>query len=154
PRSDTGSNPERLVIPALGIDAHIQQIGLTASGALATPHGFTDVGWYIYGPRPGESGSAVIAGHLDNALGLAGVFEHLGDIASGDEVDVFFADGSEQRFDVNHVERLPYTDTDTTELFRASDSGAHLNLITCGGTWIQSAHSYSQRLVVFTDILK
>jgi len=40
---------------------------------------------------------------------------------------------------------------DSADVFRATDDGAHLNLITCEGTWSQAQLSYSQRLVVFTD---
>src|SRR5581483_2097891 len=64
--------PSRLVIPALSIDANVQYVGVTATGNMATPHGFADVGWYKLGTIPGNQGSAVIAGHVDNGLGMPG----------------------------------------------------------------------------------
>jgi hypothetical protein len=36
-------------------------------------------------------------------------------------------------------------------VFSSSDGLAHLNLITCEGTWNAAEKSYSNRLVVFTD---
>src|ERR1039457_7041885 len=74
------STPVRLVISALHIDAKVQDVGITKNGNMATPNNFTDVGWYKYGALPGEMGSAVIAGHVDDGLALPGVFKHLGDL--------------------------------------------------------------------------
>ena len=65
-----GEYPARLRIPALGIDAHVQQTGLTKSGAMGAPTNFTDVAWYKFGPVPGQMGSAVIDSHMDNGLAL------------------------------------------------------------------------------------
>jgi hypothetical protein len=36
-------------------------------------------------------------------------------------------------------------------VFRSSDGKAHLNLITCEGTWNSAQKSFSNRLVVFAD---
>lgn len=40
-----------------------------------------------------------------------------------------------------------------TEVF-TSKSGAHLNLITCTGSWDKNKSEYDKRLVVFTDLVK
>ena len=40
-----GDHPARLRIPALGIDAHVQEVGVNALGTMAAPNNFTDVGW-------------------------------------------------------------------------------------------------------------
>src|SRR6516225_2557915 len=58
--------PERLVIPAIEINASIESVGIQPDGDLATPtqHPWEDVGWYHLGPLPSERGSAVIDGHL------------------------------------------------------------------------------------------
>jgi DTW domain-containing protein YfiP len=37
------------------------------------------------------------------------------------------------------------------EVFNSSDDKAHLNLITCDGTWDKAQKIYSDRLVVFAD---
>lgn len=150
-RSHLGQSlPIRLVIPQISVDAHVQNVGITKSGAMATPKGFTDVGWYRYGPLPGDAGLALIAGHVDNALGLDGVFKNLSALRQGDAFAVLFADGSEKRFAVNLVEQVPYDSIGT--LADAHPSDPTLVLITCGGNWIQSAHSYSERLIVFARL--
>src|SRR5258708_38380056 len=60
--------PDRLDIPVLNIDAAVLQVGIARSGHMAVPPNFTDVGWYKYGSLPGQKGSAVMAGHVDNGL--------------------------------------------------------------------------------------
>ena len=144
-------HPVRMRIPALGIDADVQQVGVTESGAMATPSNFQDVGWYKYGVAPGGDGSAVIAGHVDNGLGLAGVFKRLHELAAGDEIFIERADGSEVRFVVTGSRSYPYEDTPTEVLFNPSGS-PRLNLITCEGTWLSDDRTYDQRLIVFAEL--
>jgi sortase A len=141
--------PERLHIPSLGIDATIQQVGRTVSGRMGVPGNYSDVGWYKYGPLPGEQGSAVLAGHVDNALGLSGVFKHLQDMRAGDVVYVTARDGTKTAFMVTSVEIFPYDDAPIERIFdRGSETS--LNLITCTGKWIRKKQMYGERVVVFT----
>ncbi|MES2953746.1 MAG: class F sortase [Patescibacteria group bacterium] len=149
--SQTAALPIRLVVPSLSVDANIQQVGITVSGAMATPKGFSDVGWYKYGPLPGDQGSSVMAGHFDDALGGDGVFKHLADLSEGDLVVVVFDDGSTREFKVREKKMVPYQSADAESVFLARDGGSHLNLVTCGGTWVRGSRTYSERLIVFTD---
>lgn len=145
------SRPERLIIPSLQIDALVQQVGIKANGAMATPSNFTDVGWYKYGTIPGQEGSAVIAGHLDNGLALPGVFKHLSELQVGDDLYVQTVDGSKLRFVVKDIKKYPYTAVPTEKVFNAQGA-AQLNLITCEGSWLPSARTYDHRLIVYTTL--
>ena len=144
--------PDRLIIPALKIDASVQQTGVKADGSMGTPSNFTDVAWYKYGPIPGQVGSAVIDGHVDNGLALAGVFKHLADIKVGDDVYVQQKDGSKLHFVVIEIEIYPYKDAPPQKIFGQNDM-ARLNLITCDGTWVKNDKTYDERLVVFTKLV-
>ena len=62
----------RLVIPAIGVNAAIQKVGITSKGEMEVPENASKVGWFEFGPRPGERGSAIIAGHFDGENGEAG----------------------------------------------------------------------------------
>lgn len=146
-----GDYPARLRVPALGIDANVQQTGLTAAGAMGTPTNFTDVAWYKYGPVPGQNGDAVIDGHVDNGLSLAGVFKHLGDIKVGDDIYVDTKDGRTLHFVVNDIEIYPYQSVPTALIFDQTDR-PRLNLITCDGTWVKGGKTYNERLVVFAEL--
>lgn len=143
--------PVRLRIPALNIDAHIQHVGVNAQGNMATPSNYTDTGWYKYGPAPGEGGSAVIAGHVNNGLGRSGVFERLADLEPGDDIYVTRADGSDVHFVVAGLRAYPYDDAPEEIIFNPTGS-TRLNLITCEGKWVKEEKTYDQRLVVFARL--
>lgn len=144
------SNPARLRIPAISVDAEVQHVGVNDQGNMANPSNFKDVGWYKYGPQPGASGSAVIAGHLDNGLGLAAVFKRLDELKAGDEITVEAEDGSMRRFKVTGSRTYSYTDVPVEVIFNPSGS-TRLNLITCAGNWIAKEKTYDTRLVVFAE---
>lgn len=143
--------PARIRIPALDIDTSVQHVGVNANGNMAVPTNYTDVGWYKYGPAPGESGSAVLAGHVNNGLGLSGVFEHLADLEIGDDIYVTRADGTEVHFVVSGSRAYTYDDAPEEVIFNPSGS-IRLNLITCDGKWVKEDKTYDQRLVVFTKL--
>lgn len=144
-------HPVRVQIPKLGIDAKVQEVGVTVSGNMGVPSNFTDVGWYKYGVAPGGTGSAVIAGHVDNGLGLSGVFKKLGDLQEGDEVIIERKDGKRLTFIVTEKRSYQYNEVPTGIVFNPAGS-TRLNLITCEGSWVKSAKTYDQRLVVFTKL--
>lgn len=140
--------PVRLVIPAINVDAKIQSLGTTATGEMDVPSTIDETGWYRLGSRPGEIGSAVIAGHLNGERGEAGVFNRLHLLKEGDTIYVEDAQGSFTRFTVR--ESREYEPGYAEEVFSRND-GAHLNLITCKGVWDEAKKTYSNRLVVFAD---
>lgn len=145
----TSSKPARLKIPSLDIDANVQYVGVNGKGEMGIPSNFKDVAWYRYGTIPGQLGSAVIAGHVDNGLGLPAVFWDLKDLKAGDDVYIVAEDGSRLHFLVSDVATYPYTDSPAERIFAESDK-ARLNLITCSGKWLPGKRTYSERLVIYT----
>ena len=143
--------PVRLRMPALGVDAHVQHVGVNAKGNMAAPNNFTDVGWYKHGVPPGFLGSAVIAGHVDNGLALPGVFKNLSDLRIGDDIYIEKEDGSELHFVVTEIQVYPYTHVPRDTLFSRRDI-PRLNLITCEGAWVSGERTYDQRLVVYAEL--
>jgi len=147
-----GDRPSRLKIPALQIDTYIQEVGVNGAGNMAAPSNFTDVGWYKHGTVPGFIGSAVVTGHVDNALSLPGIFKHLNALKPGDDVYIEKQDGSELHFRVAETLTYPYANVPLKTLFSRSDM-SRLNLITCGGTWLSHMKMYDERLVVYTELV-
>jgi LPXTG-site transpeptidase (sortase) family protein len=145
--------PLRLLIPRIGVNAPIEDAGITAQGDLATPtkNPWDDVGWYSNGPRPGEQGSAVINGHLDRPGGYPAVFWNLRQLHAGDEVLIVNAQGKSVRFRVARIASYPPQEAPLEDIFSAT-GGAYLNLITCAGTWIPAQHQTTLRLVVYTTL--
>jgi LPXTG-site transpeptidase (sortase) family protein len=143
--------PVRFVIPKINVDATIEYVGVTSDGsAMDVPKKPADVAWFNLGPRPGEIGSAVIAGHYGWRNNVPAVFDNLRKLIIGDTVYVEDAEGATATFVVREI-RTYTQQADATDVFISSDGLAHLNLITCEGTWSKAQQSYSNRLVVFTD---
>lgn len=143
--------PQRLEIPSVGIDASVEDVGISARGAMSVPRLYQDVGWYRYGAEPGENGNAVIDGHVDNGFGLAGVFKHLAEVQAGDEIVVTTATGERVRFEVDEVATYNYSEVETSRIF--DEKGPpRLVLITCEGVWVPEEKTYDHRLVVYASL--
>ena len=142
----------RLLVPAIGVNASIESVGVRPDGAMETPaqRPWNDVGWYNSGPHPGERGSAVIAGHLDRPGGNPAVFWRLRDLRVGDSVLVVDASGKALRFHVTRFIFFQPQDAPVQDIF-GNTAGSFLNLTTCAGDWIPTQHQTALRLVVYTS---
>jgi LPXTG-site transpeptidase (sortase) family protein len=139
--------PVAVRIPGIGLGStRVVAVGVAPDGALAVPD-VTDVGWYRFGPHPGEPGSAVLAAHIAYG-GVEGVFGRLAQRTSGDEVTLTHVDGGVSRWQVTSVEQF---DKDALPVERVFSAGgeATLTLVTCGGAFNPSLHSYEDNVVVF-----
>ena len=142
--------PVRLKIPSLDIDSAIEDALITPDGRMDVPAGSIHVAWFAPGPHPGDIGSAVIGGHFGIKNGVPFVFYNLNNIAVGDKVYIVDNKGDTITFVVRSIKSFDRK-ADATSVFTSDDGLAHLNLITCEGTWNQVNGNYPERLVVFTD---
>lgn len=142
--------PLRMSISTIGVSTSVEYVGLTLEGAMDITQSLETVAWYEPGKRPGEKGSAVIAGHYGLQKGRLAVFDRLNELRKGDLVTIEDDQGRVLTFAVRESRVYDPTD-DTSEVFESNDGIAHLNLITCDGVWDAASQRYSHRLVVFTD---
>ena len=142
--------PIHIKIPSIDVDATIESVGITKTGILDVPKISTDVGWYQYGTRPGEKGSAVIDGHSGTMNGIPAVFDSLYKLKIGDIIYIENGNGDTIGFVVRAFQSYDKNDN-TAEVFDSVDGQSHLNLITCEPAWNEIQKSYFKRLVVFTD---
>jgi len=145
------SLPRTLRIPAIGLTVPLSTLGLDADGSVQVPSGIVQAGWFRLGPTPGQIGSAVILGHVDNYTG-PGVFFKLRTLAAGDEVDVDLADGITARFVVNTVVMYPKSAFPAYRVYASHGSSA-LQLVTCGGTFDHPTGSYQSNVVAYTSLV-
>jgi LPXTG-site transpeptidase (sortase) family protein len=143
--------PERVQIPSLHINASVEEVGQNGGGHMAAPKHFDTVAWYKLGSRPGDAGNAIIAGHLNNSLGLSGVFEQLSTIQLGSEI-IVSGEGREIRYIVREMHVYGANDAPASAIFSASGP-SRLILITCDGAWDAGVRSYDKRLVVVAEPL-
>ncbi|BEL07984.1 hypothetical protein Q0Z83_061750 [Actinoplanes sichuanensis] len=144
--------PVRLRIPAIGVDTPIMQLGLQRDGSLEVPplRGDAPAGWYRDSPTPGETGSSVLAGHVDTARDGPAVFFRLRELKTGDPIAVRRDDGTVATFRVSRVALYAKRDFPTAEVY-APINRPGLRLITCGGAFDRSEGSYRSNVVVFAD---
>ncbi|MEV7070481.1 class F sortase [Streptomyces sp. NPDC093990] len=145
------SPPDRVRIPAIHVDAPLTGLALTASGSLDVPPASRKnlAGWYEAGTTPGETGTAVLAGHVDNAEGPA-VFYDLGALPRGGTIEVDRRDGSVAVFRVDAVEVYDAKDFPDEKVYGAARR-PELRVITCGGGYSRST-GYRGNVVVFAHL--
>jgi LPXTG-site transpeptidase (sortase) family protein len=146
-------DPIQIIIPSIKVNALIEQVGQTPAGLMGVPEFANNVAWYKLGARPGEEGSAVIDGHVVGLNGEKGVFYDLQDLKPGDEIMVINNQTGVVVFVVQEL-RVYDPSADASTVFSSNDGKAHLNLITCQGPWDELISGYTQRLVVFADLIK
>lgn len=142
--------PLRLKIPAINVDAAIEQVGQTPDGSMDVPKNFDNTAWYDLGARPGELGNAVVAGHVDSTRGKA-VFWDLSKLVGGDQIVVVGDDNVERTFVVTASEAYTRADVPLDRVFGAT-TDTHLNLITCDSrsAFDRTRGEYAGNLVVYT----
>lgn len=145
--------PTRIVIPSIGVDAPVISVGRTDDGRMGVPGDLDTVAWYWPGFKPGEVGHAVLAGHLDNAIALPGVFKDLSELGKGDEIQIVGEKGKKLVFRVTGTYSYEYGQAPTRKIFGASEK-VSISLITCGGKWVQAMKNYSDRTVVYGEFVK
>ncbi len=133
--------------PSIGIDlAPIEAVGVEPNGEMEIP-GADAVGWYEFGPSPGETGSAVLAAHIAYD-GADGVFRNLIDSEVDDIFTIVFDDGSQSDYLVG--ERAQYAKTALpSERVFARGGAPVVTLISCGGDFQRSLSSYQDNIVVY-----
>jgi hypothetical protein len=145
------SPPDRIRIPSIRVDAPLTGLALTPSGSLDVPPATQKnlAGWYEAGTTPGERGTAVVAGHVDNSEGPA-VFYDLGALQKGSRIEVARRDGSTALFTVDAVEVYDARHFPDAKVYGAADR-PELRVITCGGGYSRST-GYQGNVVVFAHL--
>nr|WP_296068158.1 class F sortase [uncultured Actinoplanes sp.] len=146
---DQVAEPVRLRIPSLRVNSPLQHLGLQPDGSIAVPSRADVAGWYDKGPRPGQSGPAVILGHVDSHNG-PGVFIDLIRLKPGALVQVDRADHTTVTFRVTSLSRVPKSAFPTDSVYAPTLDPA-LRLVTCGGNFDRSRGSYRDNVIAFAD---
>jgi sortase (surface protein transpeptidase) len=150
PAAASDATPERVSIPAIGVDAALEDLHRGSAGELDPPTGWDDAGWFSDGIVPGAVGPAVIAGHVDSPTSAA-VFFRLDELVAGDEIHVAMSDGSTRTFTVDTTERASKSAFPTSDVYGTTPTPT-LRLITCDGTFDTATGHYTDNLIVFAEL--
>jgi hypothetical protein len=147
------SAPRRITIPSLALDAPLTEVGLDADGWVQAPplEDNNLAGWYRGAVSPGERGTSVIVGHVDNAAGPA-VFYGLGAVERDSRIEILRADGRRAVFAVYGVELFAKNDFPADRVYQDRPE-PELRVITCGGAYTGKT-GYGGNVVVFARLVQ
>ncbi|HEX6248301.1 MAG TPA: class F sortase [Nocardioidaceae bacterium] len=138
--------PARVVIASADIDARVRPVGVAEDGQMELPDNPRVMGWYRFGPAPGEPGSAVLAGHLDSRRFGLGPLARLRNVEVGDPLEVLQSDGTTASYRVRTVER--FDRQGLPDAIFARSGPEVVRVVTCGGEYLPDAGGYQENLVV------
>ncbi|MFI1758865.1 class F sortase [Streptomyces sp. NPDC020571] len=145
------SVPDRVSIPAIQVDAPVMGVGLDADGWVDAPPPEDPnlAGWFTGAVSPGEKGTAVVVGHVDNQQGPA-VFYGLGALEKGNKVEVHRQDGKTAVFEIYGIEVFEKDNFPGDRVY-GSKGGPELRVITCGGGFTKQ-NGYDGNVVAFARL--
>jgi LPXTG-site transpeptidase (sortase) family protein len=149
PQSVNVAPPVSVEVPSLGIDTRLDRLGTDDRGRLDTPPRWDVAGWFSDGPRAGDAGPAVIAGHVDSPTGPA-VFARLSELDEGDVIRVTDAGGTVREFAVTATTVTPRNGFPTEAVYGPTPD-PQLRLITCDGPYDSAKGGYQDNLLVFAS---
>jgi sortase (surface protein transpeptidase) len=151
PRTKTpepAASPDQLLIPAIGVDTRVVELGLQTDSTVQVPQDADDAGWYKLGPSPGANGSAVILGHVDSEVGPA-VFYRVSELVPGDRIQVGLSDGAVATFAVARMATYANEDFPAHRVYAGSARRPTLVIVTCGGEYDRDNGGYQSNVVAY-----
>ena len=145
--------PKTVQIPKININTAVESVGNDSQGRMDVPKNGSNTAWYSPGYKPGQVGNSVLDGHYDRVDGSPAVFWNLSKLTVGDKILITDNNGRVQTFAVTRIAKYADADFPIQEVFGPA-SVPMLNLITGHGTWDQKTKNYSERLVVYSQLIK
>lgn len=150
---DAVSPPVSVSIPSIDAESSLIRLGLNPDKTMQVP----DVkepkqaGWFAFSKKPGEPGTAVIAGHVDGNR-KPGIFYQLGTLKPGAAVIIERSDGTRLEYAVIQVRRTDKDEFPTDEVYGHVPE-SELRLITCGGAWEGGQTGYADNVIVHARLV-
>ncbi|MDT8915436.1 class F sortase [Amycolatopsis sp. PS_44_ISF1] len=146
------SVPVSIDVPSIDAHSSLVSLGLNPDKTVQVPpvDQPLQAGWYSYGPTPGQVGPAVVLGHIDGNH-QKGIFWRLHEVKKGDRITVGRQDGTKAGFTVSKVDQIA-KQSFPTEAVYGNTTMPEIRLITCGGAFDASAHSYLDNIIVYGSL--
>lgn len=146
------STPVAIKIPSIRVSAPMMLLGRNSDGSLEVPplanHNLA--GWFNGSVTPGQKGTSIVLGHVDNYTGPS-VFFYIKTLQRGDKINIIRADGRTATFTVDGVMKVAKALFPANEIY-ANVPYAGLRLITCGGPFDTSSGQYLDSIVVYAHL--
>lgn len=146
------NEPRKIELPSIGASGCIQKVGLDQNNAIAVPTNVHVAGWYVESVLPTQPGLSIIDGHVLGRYGDA-IFTNLKNLKQNDAMRIQLGDKSWHEFIVVSVSTYDVEET-MSEVYKPFDGDNQLVLITCGGIYDKDSKTYSERVVVKSNLVK
>jgi len=145
---------ERLIIPAIKVDAPVTAKTVDSDGLMPPPDGPQDVVVYDFsalpglGGSPGAGGNVILAGHVDYHDYGPAVLWDLRDVKDGDQITVRLGDGTEYEYIARSNRVVDPAAISFNDIVAATPEES-LTVITCAGDFDPGTQTYDLRRVVW-----
>lgn len=148
-------SPRYITIPVIKVDkTRIIKLSSAKNGQILSPNNIYDAGWYSGSSYPGENGVVFIYGHISSWTSK-GIFYDLNKLKPNDKIIITRGDGRIFVYKVVLTRLYQHDKVNMLEVlspFNSSEQG--LNIMTCAGHIIKGSNEFSERLVVFANLVK
>ena len=148
PNPPTASGVARMRAPRLGVDHHIEDVGIV-DGAMETPADSQyGIGWYRPWDKPGVAGNAVFSAH-ETWNHMQGPFYGMHEARPGDEITLDLAGGGRIRYRVLTNVRYAVDTMPMPQVLWPTarpPGGQWITLITCGGRLVYDESGFGEYL--------
>ncbi len=146
--------PRALYINKLKVAARLMPMSVNNDSSLQAPKNIFDAGWYTSSAKPGTGGAVVVDGHASGPT-REGLFAYLDTLVAGDIITIETGNGTKYTYQVKATEAVDRTKIDMQKLMLPYDNAIQgANFITCSGKWQQNEKTFSQRTIVYTELIK
>jgi LPXTG-site transpeptidase (sortase) family protein len=150
----SAEQPRAVYIPKLKVSARLMPMGVNKDSSLQAPKNIFDAGWYTQSAIPSKGGAVVVDAHASGPT-REGLFAYLDTLAVGDMVTIETGNGTKYTYKVTLTETVDRTQVDMQKLMLPSGNAIQgANFITCSGKWQEKESTFSQRTIVYTELVK
>ena len=132
--------------------ARVVPVTKTPNNMIAMPKNIHDAGWYTKSSDVTSKAGAIVLNGQHKGLKAAGVFARLGQLSSGDTVELVLGDDTRHAYtvvDVKEIEMASLVRSGMKEvLYSADDTKQGLNIVTNAGSWVPKLGVYDKQLIV------
>ena len=139
--------PVRVRVGSVDLRMPVVPKGVAKDGQMALPPRPSTLGWYRFGPAPGEAGSTVLAGHVDTRRDGIGPLARLREVDAGAAVTVLLSDGRRVRYRTVSVRSIDKQSRALASVFDR-DGRSRLRIVTCGGEFDRENGGYQENVVL------
>lgn len=145
------TSPRYLIIPKIHAKTIISPVSLNSANLLDAPGNINTVGWWQASVQPGQSGSVVLDGFVNNGS-QAGALSQLNQLTPGDTFSVEVGNGSSFNYKVVKIVQFGTSGLTMNDAISPVTKGVNgLNIITCTGQSLTCPATNYSDFVVFSE---